>query len=91
MSKKKQKEIELQEINILLKIPKDAVSLEIRAGIVRGDEKLTVVKRNLSVQDIFLARQAFLENVEDGDDYDARYVLTDQGREYLERLAENGE
>ena len=36
------------------------------------------------------ARQAFLDNVEDGDDYDARFVITDKGMDYLEQLKEGG-
>ena len=44
------------------------------------------VTKKLAVSDIHDQRQAFLDNVESGDDYDARYVLTDEGREYLEQL-----
>ena len=32
------------------------------------------------------ARQDFLDNVEDGDDYDAIYTLTEEGERYLDSL-----
>lgn len=80
--------IELEEMNIILKIPKEAVALEVTASLLDEDGKLMRVKTKLSVSEIRDRRQDFLDNVEDGDDYDARYVLTDEGRTYLERLQE---
>ncbi len=88
MGKKKLKEVEVQEVNIILRIPYNAASLEVRASLVDENGKLMNVSKKLSVQDIFKARQAFLENVEGGDDYDVRYILTDGGREYLNKLLE---
>ena len=90
MSKKSTtgKTIELEEMNIFLRIPKEAVALEVTASLLDPDGKLMKVKTSLSVSDIRDRRQDFLDNVEDGDDYDARYVLTDEGRAYLERLQE---
>ena len=87
----KKKAVELQEVNIILRIPENAASLEVCASLVDDDGKLMKVKKKLSVQDIFKARQDFLENVEDGDDYDARYVLTEEGKAYLEELMRNGQ
>ena len=80
------KEVELQEMNIILRIPENTAALEITAKIIGEDGELLKVAKKLSVQDIFKARQDFLDNVEDGDDYDARYVLTDEGKEYLRSL-----
>ena len=88
MGKKKKEEpktIELEEINIFLKIPKDAVALEVTASLI-ADGKVQKVSKKLSVSDIRDKRQDFLDNVEDGDDYDARYVLTEEGMAYLESL-----
>lgn len=85
---KRQKEVELAETNIILKIPENAVSLSVTANLLDENGKLVKVSKNLTVKDIFEARQAFLENVEDGDDYDARYVLTEEGRAYLNHLME---
>ena len=88
MGKKKKEEpktIELEEMNIFLKIPKDAVALEVTASLI-ADGKVQKVSKKLSVSDIRDKRQDFLDNVEDGDDYDARYVLTEEGMAYLESL-----
>ena len=80
------KTMELEEMNIFLRIPKDAVALEVTASLLAEDGKLMKVSKKLAVSDIRDQRQDFLDNVEDGDDYDARYVLTEEGREYLEQL-----
>lgn len=88
MGKKKQKEVELNETNIILKIPENAASLTVIANMVDADGKLMKVQKTLSVQDIFKARQDFLDNVEGGDDYDAKFVLTEEGKAYLEQLLE---
>ena len=82
------KEVELQEMNIILRIPENAVFLEVKASLMDENGELMNVMKKLPVQDIFKARQDFLQNVEDGDEYDARYVLTDEGREYLNSLLE---
>ena len=58
------------------------------ASLMDENGQLMNVMKKLPVQDIFKARQDFLQNVEDGDEYDARYVLTDEGREYLNSLLE---
>ena len=87
MSKKK-KEIELDEINIILRIPENAAELSISAKLLDKKGKPMEVSRTLSVQDIFKARRDFLDNVPDGDEYDAKYVLTEEGRAFLERMAE---
>lgn len=83
---KSNKTMEVEEMNIILRIPKDAASLTVTAVLIGKDDKAVKVGRRLSADDIRSARHAFLDNVEDGDDYDARYVLTDEGREYLEEL-----
>ena len=81
--------IELEEMNIFLRIPKEAVALEVTASLLSEAGKVQKVSTKLSVSDIRDRRQDFLDNVEDGDDYDARYVLTDEGRAYLESLKED--
>ena len=87
MAKKKKKGIDLDEMNVILRIPKDAVGLTIRAQLIGEDGELMKVERKLSVTDIHTARTDFLDNVELGDDYDARFVITEEGRKYLEKLA----
>lgn len=76
--------VELEQINIIMQIPKEAVSLEITAQMIGPDGKLMKVKKMLSILEIQEAREDFLSNVEDGDDYDVRYVITDEGRAWLE-------
>ena len=88
--RKKGKVILLDEVNIILRIPEEAVALEVTASLLDGDGKIMRVKNSLSVSDIMNRRQAFLENVEDGDDYEGRFVITDEGMGYLEQLKEGG-
>ena len=83
------KTMELEEMNIFLRIPKDAVALEVTASLLAEDGKVMKVSKKLAVSDIRDQWQAFLDNVEDGDDYDARFVLTEEGRDYLEQLEKN--
>ena len=80
------KELELREMNIILRVPENAAALEVTAQFIDENGELVKVARKLSVQDIFKARQDFLDNVEDGDDYDAEYVVTDEGISYLKSL-----
>lgn len=91
MSKhKKKKNIEPEEMNIFLRIPKEAVALEVTASLPDADGKVMKVGTKLSASDIHDRRRDFLDNVEDGDEYDALYVLTDEGREYLEQIRKGG-
>ena len=82
--------MEVEEINVILRIPRDAASITIKAALIDENEKTVKLSRRLSAENIRLARQAFLDNVEDGDDYDARFVLTDEGRAYLKELMKSG-
>ena len=89
MGKKKNesgKTIELEEMNIFLRIPKEAVALEVTASLLDANGKVMRVKTSLSVSDIRDRRQDFLDNVDLGDDYDAHFVLTDEGRAYMESI-----
>lgn len=79
-------EIELEQQNVIIKIPVDAVKLRITAKILGDNDTLQTVSTDLGLKDIQEARSAFLDNVEFGDDYDAVYVLTEKGRAYLEEL-----
>lgn len=89
MAKKKdRKVIEVEEENIILRIPRDAAGIEVTATLIGEDEKVQKISRKLSVSDIREARQAFLDNVEFGDDYDAKFVLTEKGQKYLDGLEE---
>ena len=78
--------IEPEETNVIMKIPKNSAKITIIAWIIDKDGELQKCSKTLMPDDIRAARQDFLDNVEGGDDYDARYVLTEKGREYLEQL-----
>lgn len=79
-------EVELEEMNILLQIPTEAVSLGVITQLLDGNGKLMKVSTTLSASEIREKRQAFLDNVEFGDDYDGKFVITEEGRRYLEEL-----
>lgn len=85
MEENKREEIELDPINIIMQIPKETVSMELIVKIMRGDIIQTVGKQ-YTIGDIHDMRQDFLDNVEFGDDYNASYVLTEEGERYLEEL-----
>ena len=92
MGKKKKvgTEVTLDEMNVILKIPKEAVAMEVTASLII-DGELQKVSKKLTVADIRDARQAFLDNVEFGDEYDAKFVLTEDGKKYLEQLMDEKE
>lgn len=80
--------IELDLINIILPIPKQTVSMKLTVKVMDGDTIQTVYKP-FTISDIHDMRQNFLDNVEFGDDYDAVYTITEEGKRYLEALNEN--
>lgn len=85
----KAKELCLEEMNVIMRIPENAASITVEAMVIE-DEKAVWVKKRMGLKDITRARQDFLANVEDGDDYDAKFVITDKGREWLEEMERNG-
>ena len=78
-------EIELEQINIILQIPKNTARLKVEAVIVDDDNQAHIVTRTLSTQEVFDARKDFTDWV-DEEEYGAVYTITDLGREYLESL-----
>lgn len=77
--------IELDLINIILPIPKETVSMELTVKIMHGNT-IQAVGKQFTISDIHDMRQDFLDNVEDGDEYSVRYVITEEGKRYLEEL-----
>lgn len=77
--------IELDQINIILPIPKQTVSMELTVKIMNGD-KIQTVSQSYTIGDIHDMRQNFLDNVEFGDDYDAVYVFNEESRHNLKEL-----
>lgn len=85
----KDKEIvTLEEMNIFMTIPENATKLKIIAT-VEIDGKKQKVSKKINKKEIQEARQNFLFFVEDGDDYNAPYVLTDRGKEFVKKLISN--
>ena len=80
--------IELDQINIILPIPKQTVSMDLTVKVMDGDTIQTVYKP-FTISDIHDMRANFLDNVAFGDDYDAVYTITEEGKRYLEALNED--
>ena len=78
--------VELDEYNIIMKVPIGTVWLEAKVRYAGDDGTLHEVLKRMNPHDLMEARQNFLENVEDGDDYDVRYTLTENGRKLAESL-----
>ena len=72
-------------INIILKVPKNTAAMTVSAIVMEGKTTQNM-SMDMGVEDIRVARQDFLDNCEEGDDYDAVYVLTDEGRAFLDEL-----
>lgn len=85
MEYKSGEEIDLEQTNVILQIPKNTAKLKIEAVIVDDDNQAHVVTRSLSTQEVFDARKDFTDWV-DEEEYGAVYTITDLGREYLESL-----
>lgn len=83
---KKGEVVELDEINIILNIPANAARLDVTAYLFDDDGKSVKVQSVLNAEQIRKCRIDFLENVDGGDDYDARYVLTEAGKKWLEDI-----
>lgn len=79
-----EKERELEEWAIIVRVPKDAVGLVIAAKILEGDNVIDCHK-TLTAHELFKARNDFMDWVGD-DDYDATYMLTEEGKRWAEEL-----
>ena len=77
--------IKLDLMNIITKIPKEAVKVMVEATMYH-DGKIEIVHSGMNMAEIAEARRDFLDNVEDGDDYDAIYTITEEGERYLDEL-----
>lgn len=73
--------IDLEEIDVVIQIPKDSARIQITADVFVGDKQLSVT-RVLSPSDIFNARKDFIDLVGDED----IYVPTEEGKKLLSEL-----
>ena len=78
------KTIELEEMNIIIRVPKESIRLEMIASVLDEDGEILDLHKEFPVSKIHEMRNAFLDNVEDGDDYEGRFVLTSKAEEELE-------
>ncbi len=85
-----QTEVLLKEMNVILQIPEEAAAIDVTAHILRG-EKVLSVTRSFNAEALRKARQDFLDNVEDGDDYDPVYRLTPKGLKMAMDMAGEGD
>lgn len=76
--------IELEQMGIIVKVPTEAISLEIRAKIFGDDGEIVTVAQDFSPSQLREAREQFNLNVVLGDDYDATFILTDKAKEMLD-------
>lgn len=69
-------------INVIMQIPRGAVQLKMEVSMLEGG-KLKEAHTTFDNEAIREMRQAFLDNVEDGDEYDKVYCLTDEAKKEL--------
>lgn len=78
-------ELDTELIHIIVQVPKDAVSVSFDAKLLR-DGKLIDAHMDMTPEEFRQARQGFLDEVEAGDEYDAVYTLTDEGKALTDKL-----
>ena len=71
-------------IHIIVEVPIDTVTCSFTVKRL-VDGKLEEAHMDMTAEAFRQARQDFLDNVDAGDEYDAVYMLTDEGLAYLEQ------
>lgn len=77
-------------INIIVKVPQNTITCKFAATMITDDGKLQEAHMKMNAEEFRQARQDFLDNVEEGDDYDRMYVLSEEGKAWLDKR-EGGE
>lgn len=72
-------------IHIIVQVPKDTVTVSFDAKMIRNGELVTA-HMDMTPEEFRQARKDFLDEVDGGDEYDAVYALTEEGKEYADRL-----
>ena len=80
-----QQELDCELINIIVKVQKETVACRFMAKLLLNGE-LKEAHMDMSPEEFRQARKDFLDNVEDGDDFDKMYTLTEEGKAYVEKL-----
>lgn len=82
--KKEPQDLDCELINIIVKVPKDTVACRFIAKMLQ-DGKLIEAHMDMSPEEFRQARQDFCDNVEGGDEYDKVYVLSEEGKAWLDK------
>ena len=69
-------------INIIVKVPKKTIACSFTV-IMLVNGKLEEAHMEMGAEAFRKARKSFLDNVEDGDEYDAVYTLTEKAKREL--------
>ena len=80
-----QQEFDTELIHIIVQVPKDAVTVSFDAKLLQNGQLVTA-HMDMSAEEFRQARQDFLDNVDGGDEYDAVYTLTEEGKAYAGKL-----
>ena len=70
-------------MHVILEIPDAAYHLDIVAKTIDDEENSQIITTRMGLADIRQARQDFLENVADGDEYDVTWGITQKGLESI--------
>ena len=73
-------------MNIIMKVPVGTSYLLATAKCYDENGKPVSYEMKMDSGMLAEARKDFLDNVEDGDEYDMIYTLTEEGRQFLEQL-----
>lgn len=77
---------------IIIRVPKEAIDVTLRCKLFDTQtNSIADFAVHLDTTGIANARREFLEVIFDGDDYNAQYIVTEEGLKYLRQLQENGE
>jgi len=82
MAENMEQELDCELINIIVKVPKETVACRFMAKLLLNGE-LKEAHMDMTPEEFRQARKDFLDNVEDGDDYDQVYVLTEKAKREL--------
>jgi hypothetical protein len=84
MAESMEQELDCELINIIVKVPKDTVACRFTTKMLQGG-KLIEAHMEMTPEEFRQARQDFLDNVEGGDEYDKVYVLSEEGKAWLDK------
>jgi hypothetical protein len=84
MAENMEQELDCELINIIVKVPKETVACRFMAKLLLNGE-LKEAHMDMTPEEFRQARKDFLDNVEGGDEYDKVYVLSEEGKAWLDK------